>query len=280
MRNIRRRIRAVRSTQQITRAMKMVAAAKLRRAQTGVIAARPYTKKLAEVLGRLAAVEELQHPLLENRPVQRVAYVVVTGDRGLCGSYNINIARQALEAMQKEQDVEVSIVAVGRKGRDDVLRRNFQIMQEVLGLGEEIEFARAKRIADGLMRDFLGGRVDRVMFVSAHFVSALQQRVEVQQLLPVLPEVEEQVAPDYIFEPDVKAVVDVLIPKYVVNKVYHNLIEAKASEHGARMTSMEAATNNAVEMIDRLTLLFNRARQDAITKEISEVVGGAEALKG
>jgi len=261
--------------------MKMVAAAKLRRAQERVIAARPYTHKLADVLGRLAAVEELQHPLLTARPVAKVAYVVVTGDRGLCGSYNINIVRRAIEAFQEEREGEPVIVAVGRKGRDFFRRRNYPIAEEHLGLGEEIEYARAKRIADGLMQAFRDGTVDRVVMVSAHFISALQQQVLVKQLLPVQAEIEERpAAGDYIFEPDVKAVVDVLIPNYVINQVYHSLIEAKASEHGARMTSMEAATNNACDMIERLTLLFNRARQDAITKEISEIVGGAEALKG
>ncbi len=287
-REISRRIKAVKSTQQITKAMKLVAAAKLRRAQERVLAARPYARRLEEVLGRLSAQGELQHPLFEQRERRRVAYVIVTGDRGLCGSYNVNIIRKAASAMRSSAAEPVP-VAIGRKGRDFFTRRGRKFLREWVGVGEDPNFVLAKEIAGALMSLFLSGEVDEARLIYTEFISALRQKPVEVQLLPVAPpEAESRPRPakgravaevQYLFEPSGPEVLDVLVPKSVEVQVYRTLLEAKASEQGARMTAMGSATDNATEMIGKLTLAFNRARQAAITREISEIVGGAEALK-
>ena len=309
MRDIRRRIRAVRNTQQITRAMYMVAAAKLKKAEEAARSGRPYARALRAMLARLADSEQArQHPLLAQRPLRRVALVIITGDRGLAGSYNANVIRRAeRELRELPPGVEPVLVAVGRKGRDDFRRRGYTFAHEVTGLGEDVDFARARELARWLVDRFLAGEVDEVRLVYTEYRSAISQRPVVTRLLPVAGLAGEEGGPatagadgpaaatgpaspdaaagrrgvrEYIYEPSEQAILAELLPKYVQILVFRALQEAKASEHGARMTAMKNATDNAGELIQTLTLEYNRARQAAITKEIAEIVSGAEALKG
>ncbi|MDW7674493.1 MAG: ATP synthase F1 subunit gamma [Bacillota bacterium] len=280
MRDIKRRIRSVKNTQQITKAMKMVAAAKLRKAQERVIAARPYKGKLKEVLGRLAqASGHVNHPLLHVRQAKKVAYVLVTADRGLCGGYNANVIRKAMVQLT-DSPVEADLIAVGKKGRDFFRRKKQNISKEFIGLGEEISMAEGRQLARFLMDAYEKGEYDEVYLVYTEFITAMRQKPEVVKLLPIDPPEETKVdETEYIFEPHAEDVLATLLPRYVENQVYQVLLEAKASEHGARMTAMGSATDNAAEMISKLTLSYNRARQAAITREISEIVGGANALE-
>ncbi len=278
MRDIKRRIKSVKSTQQITKAMKMVAAAKLRRAQERVLQARPYTKELTQTLGRLVAVAtDLTNPLLEVREAQSIGYVVITADRGLCGGFNANTLRKANTEIKALGNV--SLVTVGRKSRDFFKRQGRPIKNEFVGLGESIDFAIAKEIANEVMDLYIRGEFDEVYLVYTEFISAMTQTPTTIKLLPVQTPEDSEPTIDYIYEPSAEAVIDVLLPKYVETTVFRALLESKASEHGARMTAMGSATENAKEMIDKLTLSFNRARQGAITREISEIVGGAAALE-
>lgn len=298
---ISRRIKAVKSIQQVTSAMKLVAAANLRRAQERVIAARPYAKQLEAILHRLAGTGTISHPLFEVRDRRKVAYVVIASDRGLCGSYNINLIRKSAQVL-RDETAEPMLITIGRRVRDFYSRRQTPIAQEYTGLPEDPSYALARELAGTLMKLFLDREVDEVRLVYTEFFSALNQKPAEMQLLPVQqPGVGEGAGadddagaaadddgwhaglgpwkPPYIFEPDATSVLSSLLPKYVETQVYRVLLEAKASELGARMTAMSTATDNATEMIDKLTLLFNRARQAGITQEISEIVGGAEALK-
>lgn len=280
MRDIKRRIKSVKSTQQITKAQKMVAAAKLRRAQESVVQARPFARELTQTLARLVAVaQDSSHPLLEVREPKAVGYVVITADRGLCGGFNANLIRKT-SAEIKEFD-NVSLVTVGRKSRDFFKRTGKNIVNEFVGLGENINFATAKEIADTVKELYISGRFDVVYLVYSEFVTALTQRPTTIKLLPVQApeEGEGGSSVDYIYEPSAEAVLNVLLPKYVETTIYRALLESKASEQGARMTAMGSATDKANEMIDKLTLTYNRVRQAAITREITEIVGGAAALE-
>lgn len=301
MHDVRRRVRAVTSVRQITRAMELVAAAKLRRAQDRVRALRPYARAMEEMLQRLAAtLPDAGHPLLRSREVGRVGLAFITGDRGLCGGYNGNVARmvQQLVADEAAAGHEVGLVAVGRRGRDFFRRRRYQVTADYAGLGENPSFAAARDIARDLIRMFGDGELDEVRFVYTEFSASLLQRPRVAALLPVrMARIEPGQAPaapsksspgerrwgrptwEYIYEPSPGRVLERLVPDYVEACVFHYLLEAKAAEHRARMTAMKVATNNADEMIEQLTLEANRVRQTAITREISEIVGGAEALK-
>jgi len=281
MRDIRRRIKSIKSTQQITRAMKTVAAAKLRRAQENVLAARPYARFTREMLGRVtAAAGEAYHPLLEVREVEKTAYVVVTADRGLCGGFNANIIRETNRRLPEAKGPV--LVTVGRKARDYFKRREYPIEEQYVGLGEDVHIDQARKIARRLMDIYMEGKVDAIYIVFNRFVNTLVQRPTVIKLLPAEPPGgKKETAPvDYIFEPSPEAVLEALLPRYVETTVFYALLESKASEHSARMTAMDNATKNAEEMIDTLTLKLNRARQTAITTEISEIVGGAAALEG
>lgn len=282
MRDIRRRIRSVKNTQQITKAMKMVSAAKLRRAQAALLAARPYATAMRETLRRVASkTEDNLHPLLVKREGSRRAYLVVTADRGLCGGFNSNLVRKAVKTMQENGDDRPMVLAVGRKGRDYFRRRNYPITGDYIGLGENITFKHAQSIADAVRELYNGNIVDEVWLVYPHFVNPVTQRFEAMKLLPIAaPEAnEKQSDADYVFEPTPEEVLDHLLPRYLNTVVFRALLEAKAGEHGARMGAMDAASRNAEEMIKRLTLKYNRARQASITREISELVAGAEALK-
>jgi F-type H+-transporting ATPase subunit gamma len=276
--DIRRRIRSVRNTQQITKAMKMVSAAKLRRAQEAMFAARPYARKMTEVLNSLAArARPDSHPLLQVRDEKRVLLVVVTGDKGLCGAFNANIIRTAVRFLEDKEGTERALDLVGRKGRDFFRRRHYAVRSEHVGIFQALQFPVAQGIARELMEAYTRAEADRVYLIYNEFKSVIQQRVVVEQLLPIrrVDLHPHEAALDYIYEPDPARIVGQLLPKHVEIQVWRALLESQAAEHGARMSAMDAASNNAGEMIDRLTLHMNKVRQAAITKEIIEVVSGA-----
>lgn len=277
VRDIRRRIRSVRNMQQITKAMKMVSAAKLRKAQQKLNAARPYAHQLQGVLERLAQVPvDTIHPLLIKRPVQKVVYVVITSDRGLCGGYNANLIRKTA-GLIAETPQDVKLVTVGRKGRDFFRRGKIEFLAEYVALGDEPSYNQAKEIAQEVVRIYEQGEADEVYVMYTEFVSAINSRPTQIKLLPI-EKPEGKQSKQYIFEPSPDEILASLLPKYVETQIFRSILEGKASEQGARMSAMNSATDNAKDMIDRLSLAMNRARQAAITKEISEIVGGAAAL--
>lgn len=279
VRDIRRRIRSVSNMQQITKAMKMVAAAKLRRAQEKVIASRPYAKQIQDVLSRLVQAQtEASHPLLEKRPVKKIGYILVTSDRGLCGGFNANLIRMTRTILEEQSEAETGLVAVGRKGSDYFGRRKVEILSRFTGLGDNPDFNQARKITSEIIGLYTSGELDEVYLVYSKFISVLTQEPTLVKLLPIEP-AEENSGSDYIFEPSPQEMLEKLLPNYLESQVFSALLESKASEQGARMTAMDSATENAKEMIDSLTLVMNRARQAAITKEISEIVGGAAALE-
>jgi len=286
-REIRRRIKAVDSTRQITRAMEMVAAARLNRAQNQVIRARPYARKMTDLLGRLSAGSSASHPLMQERSLRTVVFVPVAGDRGLCGSYNANIIRKTEGSMEecRRAGIETCLIPVGRRARDYFYRRGHRLLDEFTHIGEEASTSTAREIAMELRRWFVDGDVDEVRLIYSEFVSVMNHRPTEVRLLPITPaafESEENGHAGraaYLYEPAPEAMFAHLLPRFLLTSVYRALAEAKASEHGARMVAMNNATDNAEEMIERLTRLYNRARQTQITTEIIEVVGGAEALR-
>ncbi|MGE5126239.1 MAG: ATP synthase F1 subunit gamma [Betaproteobacteria bacterium] len=276
--DIRRRIRSVKSTQQITKAMKMVSAAKLRRAQEAMFAARPYARKMMEVLNSLASRANPEaHPLLEDRGHGRVLLVVVTGDKGLCGAFNANIIRAAARFIAEQPEGGVELELVGRKGRDFFKRRAVKVRAEHVGVFAALRYQTARELAGELIDSFTRGEVDQVFLVYNEFKSVIQQRIVIDRLLPIERHAlrPQQPALDHLYEPSPAAIFSQILPKHVEVQVWRALLESAAAEHGARMTAMDSATNNASEMIDRLTLYMNKVRQAAITKEIIEVVSGA-----
>jgi F-type H+-transporting ATPase subunit gamma len=286
LRDIRRRIGSVKSTQQITRAMKMVAAAKLRRAQDAITRARPYAGMLETALGRIAAraaAEEIPaHPLLVARPLRVAELVVITSDRGLAGGFNSNIGRRAqrfiLEEGQRCERVLVS--TIGRKGRDFLRARRIAVRKDFSGVNSGLSFDKAQGIAREYAERFLSGEVDAVYLVYNEFKSAISQKVTLKQLLPVVTAPGgEGAGVDFLYEPSRRELLEDLVPRHLDLQVWRSLLDSAASEHGARMTAMESATKNAGEIIGALTLQYNRARQAYITKELMEIVSGAEALK-
>ncbi len=287
LRDIRRRIRSVESTQKITRAMKLVAAAKLRRAQDRLLAARPYAGKMAELLGHLATGADTggggPHPLLARREGPRRQIVLITADKGLAGAFNANVIRRARDFIRQSNATEVTLVVVGRKGRDFFRRRGYTIKREMLGFWDRLAYSHATELADYFMKQYLDGAVDELHLIYSEFRSVAVQRPVREQLLPI-PRGEgggaAAVAPvDYIYEPGPEAILGDLLPRHVRTQVFRALMESLAGEYGARMTAMEAATKNAKEMIGVLTIQYNKARQEKITKELLDIVGGAEALK-
>jgi len=302
LRDIRRRINSVRSTQQITRAMKLVAAAKLRRAQVRILEARPYSYKMGEVLADLALRSPRNlHPLLAKREPadnettreagtrtagpSRKMLVVISADRGLCGAFNSNIIRRSLEFLQTHQDdpeISLTLIVVGRKVRDFYRRRGqYTVRSEYVSFLDKLAYSHAAQIAQDFTRAYLAQEVDEVHLLYNEFKSVASQRVVVEQLLPIEPATAPEGRPvvEFEFEPSPAAVLGRLLPKHVEVQVYRALMESLAAEYGARMTAMENATKNASEMIDLLTLQFNKARQERITKELLEIVGGGEALR-
>jgi F-type H+-transporting ATPase subunit gamma len=287
LRDIRRRIRSVESTQKITRAMKLVAAAKLRRAQERIVSARPYAVKMAELLSSLVRRAEGEaHPLLVRRPAARKRLVIITADKGLCGAFNSNILRASLAFLREQGETSVTLVVVGKKARDFYRRRQYEIKSEMLGFFDRLAYSHAQELAGGLMQEYLSGEVDEVHLIYNEFRSVAVQRVKREQLLPIesAESAEGQggaeiAAGDYIYEPSPEAILAALLPRHVTTQVYRALMESVAGEYGARMTAMEAATKNAKEMISVLSIQYNKARQERITKELLDIVGGAEALR-
>jgi len=282
---LNKRIRSVKNTQQITKAMKMVAAAKLQRSQGRMLAARPYSRKLAELMGQLAAKAEIAHPLFEVRPVARRLFVVITSDKGLCGSYNTNLLKLAHKAVDASiaEGVETGVYAVGRKGADYFRKRGYTVFASHTDFGGDMNSERGKLVGDKVVGSFLDRTFDEIRVVYAQFVSTMTQKPTEAGLLPIAPEAAaggEAKGSDleYIWEPSQEELFAVLLPLYLRNRVFMTLSEAFTSEHAARMTSMSAATENAGEMISALTLQRNRERQAAITSELLDIVGGANAL--
>jgi F-type H+-transporting ATPase subunit gamma len=287
LRVIRKRIGSVKSTQQITKAMKMVSAAKLKRAQDAITAARPYARRMREVVEAVAVrSEEGAHPLLSAREGTKLALLVVTSDRGLCGGFNSNLLRAVHRflAANRERHEEIVVFAVGRKAREFFRRRRVDIRQEYVNVLGQLSYAHAERLSKDLVGGFLAGDFDEVQLVFNEFRSAISQVVRFEKLFPIAIERKEGEGTtpeiDYLYEPSREAILAALLPKYVETQIFRVLLESVAGEYGARMTAMDSATNNAVDMIARLTLQMNRARQAAITKELMEIIGGAEALKG
>jgi F-type H+-transporting ATPase subunit gamma len=281
---LRRRIASIKSTQQITRAMKMVAAARLRRAHERIVEARPYADKMREVLQSLSLRTDPEtHPLLVRREKKRVELLAITTDRGLCGSFNQNVFRMVERYMREHRTAheEISLTMVGRKGLDYFRRRNVPIIRDYAGRFREIDYQAAAAIGKDLVEDYTSAAIDGVFLVYNEFRSPLVQRVTVKDLLPIEPlEVESDYYPvEYIYEPSADAILSELLPRYVEVQIYRALLESMAGEHGARMTAMGAATENAQEMMEKLALVYNKARQSAITKEMMEIVGGVEALR-
>ena len=281
LRDIRRRIDSVKSTQQITKAMKMVAASRLRRAQDSILASRPYALKMLEVLSSLALrTNPNAHPLLVTRDPKKVELLVITSDRGLCGAFNSSILRSAERFMAEHPEWEFSLNIVGRKGMDFFKRRNIKTRKVSVNILADVSVPIAAAIGESLVEGYLTEEFDQVYMVYNEFKSAIQQRVVVEQLLPIKPMdiSEDTFIVEYTYEPSENAILEELLPRHVNIQVFRSLLESAASEHGARMTAMDAASKNASDMIDKLTLLYNRQRQAAITKELMEVVSGAEAL--
>ncbi|HQT98260.1 MAG: ATP synthase F1 subunit gamma [Deltaproteobacteria bacterium 37-65-8] len=286
LRAIRKRVSSVKSTQQITRAMKMVSAAKLRRAQDGINAARPYARKMREVVTAVAGrAGSDAHPLLTSREAKKLALLVVTSDRGLCGSFNSGLTRAVHRFLNEHRGEyeEITLFVVGRKGRDFFRRREIPIRKEYLGVLGSVSRNHAAAIANDLVGGFLAGEFDEVQIAFNEFRSAISQVVRFEKMFPIALESSGK-APgdevDYLYEPSREEILATLLPKYVQTMIFRVLLESVAGEHGARMTAMDSATNNAVDMIARLTLQMNRARQATITTELTEIVSGAEALKG
>ena len=285
LQDIRRRIRSVQSTQKITRAMKLVAAAKLRRAQERILEARPYAFKMADLVGALVrGLGEDKHPLLVRREGARKLYLVVTADKGLCGAFNSNVVRRAAELLRGSPEGSAALLTVGRKARDFFRRRPWPLRGDRVGFLERLAFGEVRELAGELMRAYLEDEVDEVWLVFNEFRSVAVQRVTTQRLLPIEPPggaepAGEGPGTDYLYEPDAATILAALLPRHVEVQVYRALLESAAGEQGARMTAMEAASKNAQEMIGLLTIQYNKARQERITKELLDIVGGAEALR-
>ncbi|WNG40792.1 ATP synthase F1 subunit gamma [Archangium violaceum] len=299
LRDIRKRIRSVKNTRQITKAMKMVAAAKLRKAQDAIIAARPYAQMLDQIISDLATRSEgegLAHPLLASRPVRKVEVLLLTSDRGLAGGFNSNVIRRASRFLYENSGWEIEVSTVGRKGNDFFRQRGQKMRKDFGFLYQRLDYPHASQVAEELGARFLKGEVDAVYVIYNEFISAISQKVTVAQLLPLqtlsvgAPTAAQagQAAPvaaptqalvDFKYEPGRQDVLDRLVPQAVSIKLYRSLLESVASEHGARMSAMENATSNATDMIASLSLTYNRTRQAVITKELMEIVSGAEALK-
>jgi F-type H+-transporting ATPase subunit gamma len=289
LRDIRRRIKAVKNTRQITKAMKMVAAAKLRRAQGRMLELRPYADKMYEVISSLGKMGDTElHPLLAKRPRKTIELVVLTSDRGLCGAFNTNVMKTAVAfvADMKSQGFEVSISAVGRKAVDYYRRRDVPLRNKWSGISGKIDFTNAKKIAADLTENYINETFDEVYLLYSEFKSVIQQKPIVKRLLPLSGEEAEEGAAqaagpvaDIIFEPSPAEIYERLVPKAIEIEIFRALLESQTSEEAARMTAMENASKNANEMIQRLTLVANKVRQATITRELMDIVGGVEALK-
>ena len=287
LREIRRRITGVKNTQKITKAMKMVAASRLRRAQEAIVSARPYARKLGELLRHLVTKVDVNlNPLLVGREPRTVLLVVVTADRGLCGSFNSNIIKAAVQCSKTQGDIVTKVMTIGRKSSDYFGKRKFDVVSKHSGIFSELDFDHARAFVQEITEGYLEGRFDKVEVIYNEFKSVIQQKIVLEQLLPIPP---EELQPskdlkglsqvDYIYEPSSAEIVNALVPRHLNFQMWRILLESNAAEQGARMTAMDNATENASELIRDLTLKFNNARQASITKELLEIVSGAEALK-
>jgi F-type H+-transporting ATPase subunit gamma len=281
IRKVRRRIRGVRNISKITRAMEMIAASKMRKAQERGLQGRPYAAKIEQVIADLAALPDIgqQHPLLQRRPVKKVAVVHITPDRGLCGGLNANLNRH-LAGFILEKKIPIEVVAVGRKGRDFATRVSCTMCAEFTGLGDQPPFLDTLPISHIVIDEYTAGEIDEVYISYAQFISTMVQKPVMKQLLPVQPAViprAENV--DYIYEPGAGVVLDGLLPRFVEMEIYHAILESIASEQSARMVAMRNATDSANELIGDLTLLYNKARQEAITRDLLDIIGGVVALE-
>jgi F-type H+-transporting ATPase subunit gamma len=282
--DIRRRVRAVKSTQQITKAMKMVSSSKLRRAQERILRSRPYAQHMLRVLNSLATrTESGRHVLLQEQPGQRPLLIVITADRGLAGSFSANVIKGAAEFITEQPrntGQEVALALVGRKGRDFFMRRGFDVRYEEVGLFQNVQWSHAQAIANTAIKEFLAPEIGSVYLVYNQFKSIISQQVVIERLLPIAkleqPPMEAPV--DYLFEPSPEELLDTLLPYHVGVQVARALLESSAAEHAARMTAMDSATRNAREMVERLTLYMNKVRQASITREIIEIVAGAQSV--
>lgn len=278
--DLRRRIRSVKNTQQITKAMKMVAASKLRRAQDRMMASRPYSAKMLEVLTSLASrANPEEHPLLKVKGDENVELMVITADKGLAGAFNANLIKAAIHFLEEKQKYHLSLHLVGRKGYDYFRKRKYPITEKYLNVFLKVEYHQAQEIAQKTIKAYQDGNLDAIYLIYNEFKSAISQRIIIKRLLPLekLPETTAAQSLDYIYEPDAETIFNRLLPKYLEIQIYQALLESAAAEHAARMAAMDSATKNAKEMIEALTLKMNKIRQAAITKEIIEVVSGAEA---
>jgi F-type H+-transporting ATPase subunit gamma len=285
LKDIKRRIRSVKNTQQITKAMKLVAASKLRKAQQAILEARPYAVKMMDVLNHLAArCNNDLHPLLDVRDGNKHLFLIITADKGLCGGFNGSIIRKTAQHLKDNPQNDNSLIIAGKKGNDIFRNRPVNIVDDHIGWTKDFNYLKAQTIGENLATLFSEKKVDKVFMIYNEFKSVMAQEVIVEQLLPVVPEKlahqEGSFAVDYIYEPDEETILDELLKRYMTVEVYRAFLESSASEHGARMTAMDSATRNAGEMIGALTLTYNQARQAYITKELIEIVNGAEALKG
>lgn len=283
-REIRRRIRSVRNISQITRAMEMVSASKMRRAQQRVLASRPYAERLQGVIADLASLqigadEIARFPLLEQREIKRSGIILITPDKGLTGPLNSNLLRRASRYVLNDAGVPVRIIAAGKKGRDFMVRSRQDVIAEFTGLGDSVSLDDLRPMAQIALEDFISGRVDAVFVVFPRFVNTLSQVPEVQQILPIVRPEAEGTYTDYIFEPSPEAVLESLLPRFVEIQIYQAMLESIASEHSARMVAMRNASQNAKDLVADLTLTYNKARQAQITREVSEIAAGAEAMK-
>jgi F-type H+-transporting ATPase subunit gamma len=286
-REIRRRIRSVRNTAQITRAMEMVAAAKMRRAQERVRAARPYSERIRTMVAGLTAasgsVEPGQFPLLDQRPINKVSIILLSSDRGLKGAFNSNVIRRAARFIRDEAGHPVELLTIGRKGRDFFARTRYDIVAEFTDIGDAPGIETLRPAINVAVADFISGKTDAVYLIYTKFINTLSQVPEVLQILPVVPPVEATAAEetqDYIFEPDPVTVLQALLPRYIETQLYQATLESIASEHSAQMVAMRAATDAARDFINELTLSLNKARQSQITREVAEISAGASALTG
>lgn len=288
LKQIKRRIGSVKSTQQITKAMKMVAAAKMRRAQERMFNARPYAGKIKELVEHLVLSSEgVQLPLLQERPLRRLSLIVITADRGLCGSFNSNIIKKTLGEFKGHKEMEISLLCIGRKGFDFFRKRNYTIARNYVNIFNALEVSHANDIAGYAIEQFIEDKTDAVRIIYNQFKSVAQQALVAEDLLPLkihppresVSGEEYRRSIDYLYEPSKEELLKALLPRHIRMQIWRALLESEASEQAARMMAMENATANASELIESLTLEFNKARQASITKEILEIVGGAEALK-
>ncbi|MEW6508031.1 MAG: ATP synthase F1 subunit gamma [Bacteroidota bacterium] len=289
LRDIKRRIKGVKNTQQITKAMKMVAAARLRRAQENIINSRPYSRKISEVLNHLLKIEKnINNPLITERKIENIALIVITSDRGLCGSFNINAIRFAEEYINNELNEfnrkgKLELYCLGKKGNDHFTRRHYNVTGSYPGIFSHLKFDFASGLVRELTHKYLSGKIDKVLVVFNEFKSVIQQKTVVEQHLPIKPFEEtaaDKIYSDYIYEPDKSGIINTMLPKHLNAQMWRYLLESFAAELGARMTAMDMATENAKEMIRTLNLTYNKERQASITREIIEIVSGANALRG